>query len=214
LYEEGKQSPFTTNLAESYFNGFNSNIKETCISKSNVPMIMQPRARPSTMAFRSNKYNPSKAPIINNFKPNTKTNKFNIKGNEENSEVLLINITPRPGVTLQLPLKRYDDILSITRSFFDENNIPERLLRPIVFKICEAMRNIFTTVNMKLKQIDRDYLFSLHVLYGKLKQEEAQEDTLSVIEKSFESGDLDISGFSAMSADEEDLPFFKLNKSY
>jgi hypothetical protein len=140
-------------------------------------------------------------------------NKFNLPNkNDDNSDILKINIEHSPGVILQLPLKRYDDILNITKNFFLENDLPELLLKPVVYKICEAMRSIYTMFNIKLKKIDRDYLFSLRLIYIRLKQEEVQED--SVIKNNFEEDEeLNISSISAIS-DTDDLPFFKLNKSY
>jgi hypothetical protein len=103
-----------------------------------------------------------------------------------------------------LVIKRYDDIYKSTKGFFEEFDLPEKLIKPVIFKICEAMRNIYKVYNINLKKIDRDYLFSLRILYGKLNQE-AQEET----------DELNLSNFSEMSLDEsEDLPFFKLNKSF
>jgi hypothetical protein len=161
-------------------------------------------------------------------------NKFNItnKGDNlivNNTEVLRINIKNAKGEILQLPLKRFDEIKSVAKSFFMDNDLPERLLNPVIYKICEAMKSIYQTYNIKLNKLDRDYLFSLRLLYMKMKHEEAQEANIfsKTVKKEFNINEstseesngedlLNLSSFSSMSFEqsEEELPFFNLNKSY
>jgi hypothetical protein len=142
-------------------------------------------------------------------KKRSNTNISTFKNTEENTEILRLNIHINDK-ELIMSLKRFDDLYVTTRNFLDSHHIPEKLIKPIVFKICEAMKNLFVTFNKSLKKFDRDYLFSLRKLSETyIHDKTIKKDLTELVET-------DISSFSAMSLgdSESDLSFFKLNKSF
>jgi hypothetical protein len=176
--------------------------KNTFTYRTNTPNVSN-----TTSTVGSNVGSPMSKP---HTKKRSNNNVINLKSSEDNTEILKINIYCNEKL-LTMSLKRFDDLYVTTKNFFESNCIPDRLIKPIVYRICEAMRGLFETYNKAMKPFDSDYLFSLRKLSEKYinNNEEVKKDRI-------ETEELDISCLSAMSLDESagDLSFFKLNKSF
>jgi hypothetical protein len=137
-------------------------------------------------------------------KRNIAKNKFNT-GLEENSEILQINVKYNCKSYI-MSLKRYDDLFLQTKTFFDQNGLPDNLIKPVLMKICESMNHIFMVYNTELSKFNKDYLNSLEKLWNHKTHEtveEGEEEANSSI----------LSSFSEMEYSEETLPE-NLNKSF
>lgn len=116
-----------------------------------------------------------------------------------------------------MPLRRYDDVMFVTRTFFESHKLPENLLKPVVYKIYEALSSVYKIYNSQVNKTSEEYLNSLSVLYNdsldspKERKNKEEDDHLDNITS--------ISTITYSEEDEEEideslLPFFKLNKSF
>ncbi len=138
-------------------------------------------------------------------KRNMANNKFNT-GLEENTEILEINVKYNCKSYI-MSLKRYDDLFLQTKTFFDSNNLPDKLIKPVLMKICESLNHIYMVYNIELSKFNSEYLSSLEKLW--------ENKTFDIKEK-MEEVNSDCSMISSISEIEyiEETLSERLNKSF
>jgi hypothetical protein len=133
-----------------------------------------------------------------------KQNKF-----EENTEILQINVKYKYKSFI-MSLRRHDDLFLQTKSFFDSNSLPEKLIKPVLMKICESLNHIFMVYNSEMSVFNSEYLNSLDVLCRDKKfefEEKEGEEKVDTLDSSI------LSSISEIQYSEETFPE-KLNKSF
>jgi uncharacterized protein YifE (UPF0438 family) len=212
LHREALRNAFKKN---SY--SFNANNNGNCYNSFNISSQTE-----SISPTKSN-YSEDKATAyrrhLNSKKANlANLNKHKAHDTSVNSEILKVTIN-YDHKELTLSLSRFDDIYLSTKSFFEINKLPDRFIKPIIYKICENMNKIFTTYNQNLTDLDMDYLTSLKTISENFNLNNKPKKDLSTNDIKYNSDEDvcdNISSLSAMSWEGEgdDLSFFKLNKSF
>ena len=120
----------------------------------------------------------------NNNKINSKE-----KSNGENTVVLEIVIKVSKNENKIFKLRRYDNLFLKFEKFAESNNISQDLIRPLLSQIFGCLDKIFSVINNKIGNYDKEYLNSLNKLWIKNNKDLSKIKNKKFIDKRTNSSD-------------------------